>query len=341
MGGGGMSEFRKDPLSNHWVIVAPNRAERPEQFDVGAIERSPGRCPFCRGHEDDTPAQTAAYSATGRLIQQGPWQVRIIPNKFPAVEDVRRERSQEHDFFHSRHGVGVHEVIVECPDHVTSFSHLNDQQVSLVFQAYRDRMAYWRADPRLAYAQIFKNSGATAGASLEHAHSQLIATPVVPTQIENELVRAEDYYRQHGGCVFCEMLRRELADPVRLVDQTEQYVAFCPFASQFPYETWILPRQHGSHFEFTEDGRLVGLAAMLRKILGCMERVLNDPGFNYLIHTAPFDSTHLRHYHWHVEILPRVSRTAGFEWGAGDYINTVTPEQAADVLRSAMEPGGS
>jgi UDPglucose--hexose-1-phosphate uridylyltransferase len=336
-----MSEFRKDPLSDHWVIIAPNRAQRPEQFDVGPSRQSPGRCPFCKGHEEDTPAQTAAYSASGKLIEQGPWQVRVIPNKFPAVENVHDRRPTRHDFYETQHGVGVHEVIIECPNHVTAFSQLDDHEVALVFLAYRDRMAHWRGDPRLAYAQIFKNSGAAAGASLEHAHSQMIATPVVPTQIENELNRAEQYFLGHGRCVFCEMIDRELAERTRMVAETERFVAFCPFASQFPYETWILPRQHSSHFEFTEDGKLVELAGLTRNLVSRMEHLLNDPGFNYLIHTAPFGSTHLRHYHWHVEILPRVSRTAGFEWGAGDYINIVTPEAAAEVLRSTATPIGT
>lgn len=333
-----MSEFRKDPLSDHWVIIAPNRAERPEQFEIGSSKRTLGRCPFCRGHEEDTPEQTAAYDAAGRLIERGPWQIRVIPNKYPAVENVRESRPTRHDFFETRHGVGVHEVIIECPDHVTAFGKLDDQQAALVFRAYRDRMAHWRGDPRLAYAQIFKNSGAAAGASLEHAHSQLIATPVVPTQLETELHRSADYFRLHQRCVFCEMIDRELAEKSRLVTQTEQFVAFCPFASQFPYETWILPRQHSSHFEFTEDGKLVELAAVTRDIVGRVEHLLNEPGFNYLIHTSPFGSTHLRYYHWHVEIFPRVSKTAGFEWGAGDYINMVTPEQAAAMLRSTQGP---
>jgi UDPglucose--hexose-1-phosphate uridylyltransferase len=333
-----MSEFRKDPLSDHWVIIAPNRAERPEQFEVGTGMRSPGRCPFCRGHEEDTPEQTAAYSGSGKLIAQGDWQVRVIPNKYPAVENVRDELPAKRGFFETRHGIGVHEVIIECPDHVTAFSRLDAWQVALVFLAYRDRLAYWRGDPRLAYAQIFKNSGAAAGASLEHAHSQMIATPVVPTQLETELQRSADYFHRHGCCVFCDMLDRELAERTRVVAETERFVAFCPFASQFPYETWILPRQHSSHFEFTEDGKLVELASITRNVVRRMEDLLNDPGFNYLIHTAPFGSTHLRHYHWHVEIFPRVSRTAGFEWGAGDYINMVTPERAAGMLRLSKEP---
>jgi UDPglucose--hexose-1-phosphate uridylyltransferase len=330
-----MSEFRKDPLSDHWVIIAPNRAARPEQFGLEGATRGPARCPFCRGNEMDTPQQLAIYSAGGQLIERGPWQVRVIPNKFPAVENVRIGRPDQTEFYQTRHGVGVHEVIVESPDHLTSWARLNDQLVTVIFQAYRDRMAHWRGDPRLAYAQIFKNSGNAAGASLEHAHSQLIATPVVPTQIETELKRSADYFQLHRRCVFCEMIEREFAEQSRVVAQTDDFIAFCPFASQFPYEVWILPREHSSHFEFVEDGKLAGLAGLVRDLVGRVEHLLNDPGFNYLIHTAPFGSTHLRHYHWHVEIFPRVSKTAGFEWGAGDYINIVTPEQAAATLRSA------
>jgi UDPglucose--hexose-1-phosphate uridylyltransferase len=330
-----MSEFRKDPLSDHWVIIAPNRAERPEQFETVAPRGLPGRCPFCRGHEADTPPQTAAYSDTGQMITDGPWQVRVIPNKYPAVSNLPPQDQPERDFYHTRPGAGVHEVIVECPDHVTAFGQLDDRQAALVFRAYRDRMAHWRNDPRLAYAQLFKNSGAAAGASLEHAHSQLIATTVVPTQLQSELVRSQTYFDKNGRCVFCEMIRRELATGTRVVAECDRFVVFCPFASQFPYETWILPREHSSHFEFTEDGQLDRLAGIVRDLVGQVEHLLNDPGFNYLIHTAPFDSTHLKHYHWHLEIFPRVSKTAGFEWGAGDYINIVTPEQAAATLRTA------
>ncbi len=333
-----MSEFRKDPLSDHWVIIAPNRAQRPEQFEGPSSRTRPERCPFCRGHEEDTPEQSAAYAISGKLITEGPWQVRVIPNRYPAVEDVREARPSVNDFYETRHGVGVHEVIIECPDHLTTISRLDDQQAALVFRAYRDRMAHWRGDPRLAYAQIFKNSGAAAGASLEHAHSQLIATPVVPTQMQSELTRSLEYFQQHDRCVFCAMLQRELATRIRVVTESENFVAFCPFASQFPYETWVLPRHHSSHFEFTKDGELRELAVVIKTLVERVEHLLNDPGFNYLIHSAPFDSTRLKHYHWHLEMIPRVSKTAGFEWGAGDYINMVTPEQAAATLRSAEGP---
>lgn len=333
-----MSEFRKDPLSDHWVIIAPNRAERPEQFEASS-GRLPGRCPFCRGHEQDTPPASAAYSASGEPIVEGPWQVRVVPNKYPAVEDVGQAQPARRGFYEVLHGVGVHEVIIECPDHVSDFGCLSDADAGLVFRTYRDRLAHWRNDSRLAYGQLFKNSGNAAGASLEHAHSQLIATPVVPTQVQSELERSWAFFQQHGRCVFCEMLEREVAEGTRVVAETAEFVAICPFASQFAYETWIIPKDHASQFEFAKDGELGSLACLVRDLVRRVDCLLKDPGFNYLIHTAPFGSGHLQHYHWHLEFFPRLAKTAGFEWGAGDYINIVAPEQAAAMLRAAGAAG--
>lgn len=328
-----MPEFRRDPLSDHWVIIAPDRAQRPEQF-AGEGPRVPHRCPFCRGHEGDTPETVVAYREDGTAATGGDWQVRVIPNKYPAVERQATAAETGGPFFELRGGFGVHEVILEAPDHVTSLSDLTDRQVGLILFAYRERLRELSVDRRLAYAQIFKNSGAAAGASLEHAHSQLIATPVVPTQVQRELGQALLYYQRHQQCVFCTMLAAELAVGARVVAGTEHFVAFCPFASQFPYEVWILPRVHESHFEAGQVERLGELAGLLRAVIGRSEIALDRPAFNYLIHTAPFDRPALEHYHWHLEFSPRLVKTAGFEWGAGDYINIVTPEEAAGVLRS-------
>lgn len=331
-----MSEYRRDPLSNHWVIMAPERELRPRK---GSWDERVGGCPFCPGHEAETPPQAAAYSVDGQLISQGRWQVRVVPNKYPAVCDIPPDPLSNDAFFQTRQGVGVHEVIVDCPDHGTSLRQLPTRHAALIFQAYRDRLVHWREDPRLAYGQIFKNSGPGAGASLEHPHSQLIATPVVPTQVSSELSRSRRFFRRQGSCVFCGMLERELAAGVRVVAQTDQFVVICPFASQFAYETWILPKRHGSHFEFAQDGQIEGLAMLVQDVLRRLECLLNDPEFNYLIHTAPFRVRQLPYYHWHVEIFPRLAQTAGFEWGAGDYINSVAPEQAAEQLRHAWPTG--
>ncbi len=327
-----MSEFRRDPLSDHWVIIAPDRESRPR----GSVRHpSADGCPFCPGHEADTPPQVAAYAADGRLITRGRWQVRVVPNKYPAVQDTLPARAATRDFFETRHGIGVHEVIIDCPDHWASLRQLSAHQAALVFRAYRDRLVHWREDPRLAYGQIFKNSGPGAGATLDHPHSQLIATPVVPTQVTSELVLSRRFFRRQGRCAFCVMLERELAAGIRVVAETDQFVVICPFASQFAYETWIVPKRHGSHFEFAEDGQIEGLAVQTQNVLRRLECLLNDPEFNYLIHTAPFRSQQLPHYHWHLEVFPRLAHIAGFEWSAGDYINSVAPEQAAEQLRNA------
>ena len=184
-----MSEFRKDPISDHWVIIAPNRARRPEQFAGDSNARIPRRCPFCRGHEGDTPPAVAAYDADGRSADSLAWQVRVVPNKYPAVAQADSRLTERSGFFETRPGVGIHEVIIEAPDHILSFSALEPSQAALVFRAYRDRLRHLRENPSIAYAQVFKNSGPAAGASLEHAHSQLIATSVVPTQVQSELAR--------------------------------------------------------------------------------------------------------------------------------------------------------
>lgn len=330
-----MSEFRKDPLSDHWVIIAPNRANRPEQFEANAGRQMPERCPFCRGNEQETPPEVVSYDRDGGPAQNGEWRVRVVPNLYPAVEIEAESPSKADGIYETRVGVGAHEVIIESPNHVVSFAQLEDAQAALVFHAYRDRLQKLGKDARLAYAQVFKNSGAAAGASLEHAHSQLIATAVVPTQVQQELAKSLAYHQQHHRCVFCVMLEEELAEGTRIVAESQHFVAFCPFASQFPYETWILPREHISRFEDTEAGKLAEFAVLLKGIIGRVESLLTDPAFNYLIHTAPFDTPPYSHYHWHLEIFPRLTKTAGFEWGAGDYINTVAPEDAAATLRSA------
>jgi UDPglucose--hexose-1-phosphate uridylyltransferase len=327
-----MSEFRKDPITDHWVIIAPNRAERPEQLEPTGDNRPPRRCPFCRGHEADTPETVVAYGADGGPASDGNWQVRVIPNKYPAVSESAGGQWIDSDFYQTGPGAGVHEVIVEAPDHIISFSALAASQTPLVFRAYRDRLRALRAVDGLAYAQIFKNCGAAAGASLEHTHSQLIATPVVPTQVQSELARSLAYYRSTDRCVFCDMTDRELTAGRRMVAQTAGYVAFCPFASQFPYETWIVPRAHVSCFDDTADGEISEFALFAQDIVTRIEFALSDPAFNYLIHTSPFHLGPCNHYHWHLEIFPRLTKTAGFEWGAGDYINTVSPEEAAATL---------
>jgi UDPglucose--hexose-1-phosphate uridylyltransferase len=295
----------------------------------------PQRCLFCRGHEADTPAAVATYDWRGQPADDSLWQVRVVQNKYPALELDERPLTINSALYEVGPGSGVHEVIVEAPEHVLSFGDLDECQAELAFLAYRDRLLNLRANPRIAYGQLFKNSGSAAGASLEHTHSQLIGTPIIPTQIQAELARSRSYFERHGQCVFCAMIEEELSAGARVVFESEAFLAFCPYASQFPYEIWILPKRHACSFEMAEDGEIRDLARIAQAMIRRVECGLNNPAFNFLIHTSPFRLSPVSYFHWHLEFFPRLTKTAGFEWGAGDYINTVSPEDAARILRVA------
>jgi UDPglucose--hexose-1-phosphate uridylyltransferase len=275
----------------------------------------------------------ATYGWHGLVSGDAEWQIRVVQNKYPALEMVERPLTISSALYEVGPGFGAHEVIVEAPDHIVNFGDLELRQAELAFLAYRDRLLHFRTDPRIAYGQLFKNSGAAAGASLEHTHSQLIGTPIIPTQIQAELSRSRMYYDRHGRCVFCAMIQEEVSAGARVVFENDAFLAFCPFASQFPYEVWVLPKQHNCRFESVEDRETRGLARTVVEIARRIELALDNPAFNFLIHTSPFRLSPVSYFHWHLEFFPRLTKTAGFEWGAGDYINTVSPEDAARKLR--------
>jgi UDPglucose--hexose-1-phosphate uridylyltransferase len=230
-------------------------------------------------------------------------------------------------------GVGAHEVIIETPRHEVSLTGLSDDEVRDVLWLYKQRLIDLRNDFRLVYGLIFKNVGEKAGASLEHTHSQLIVTPIVPLRVQTEIDRCLKYLDYRGRCLLCDMITQELSSGVRIVLETPNFVAFEPFAARFPFETHLMPKRHVSHFEMTEDGLLPELARILRATLARIENAVDRPPYNYLIHTSPLNVGPLEHYHWHFEIIPRITRVAGFEWGTGFYINPVPPEHAAQFLR--------
>jgi UDPglucose--hexose-1-phosphate uridylyltransferase len=228
-------------------------------------------------------------------------------------------------------GVGDHEVIIETPRHNTRLSDLETEEVAAVIGAYRKRRLALKQDPRFRFVMVFKNHGAAAGASLEHSHSQLVALPIVPIQVSEEMEGARRYYNDHHQCIFCAMIQQELSAEVRIIEEREGIVAVAPFASRFPFETWLIPHGHSPSFEKMEG--YDGLADCLRGVLRRMDRVLTDPPYNFIIHTAPFGEPADEYYHWHLEIMPRVTKVAGFEWGTGFYINPTPPEEAAKYLR--------
>ncbi|HVA50735.1 MAG TPA: galactose-1-phosphate uridylyltransferase [Pirellulales bacterium] len=328
-----MPDLRKDPIVGRWVIVAKSRAKRPHDF-VSTPQLVPGSfCPFCAGHEAYTPREILAYRPAGSQANGEGWRVRVVPNKFPALEIEGDLNKRGDGIYDMMRGVGAHEVIIESPRHLLSSSDLTEEELREVLWVYRDRLVDLKKDPRLVYGMIFKNVGAAAGASLEHTHSQLIVTPIVPIVVMEEMKGSQEFYRYRGRCVFCDMVQQELAGEKRTVLDTPGFVAFCPFASRFPFETWILPKGHASHYENIQKHGVEELARVLRQVIGNIELALDRPSYNYILHTAPFDSPELGHYHWHIEIIPRLTRTAGFEWGSGFYINSVPPEEAAAFLR--------
>ncbi len=329
-----MPELRRDPVIDRWIIIAAERARRPADFRTEApVESKKGQiCPFCEGNEHMTPPEIVALRSDGNRNGRG-WRARVVPNKFPAlmVEGALAKRGD--GMYDVMSGVGAHEVIIESPRHHLSLTDLDDGEVRDVLWLYKERLLDLRKDFRLVFGLVFKNVGEQAGASLEHTHSQLIVTPVVPMRVQNEISRCAQYLDYRGRCLLCDMVVQELSSGSRLVIETQHFVAFEPFAARFPFETHVMPKQHISHYETTDDGLFPELARCLRATLLKIERAIGSPPYNYLIHTSPLNSGPLDHYHWHIEIIPHITRVAGYEWGTGFYINPVPPEHAAQYLR--------
>jgi UDPglucose--hexose-1-phosphate uridylyltransferase len=328
-----MPELRKDPIVGRWVIIATDRAKRPlvPKNDVQLSDST--FCPFCEGQEAHTPHEILAYRDRNTKADGPGWRVRVVPNKFPALQIEGELNKRGEGIYDKMNGIGAHEVIIECPNHEISLANLPEDNVREVLWVYRDRLVDLKKDPRLVYGMLFKNVGALAGASLEHSHSQLIVTPIVPINVMEEMTGSLEFYDYRNRCIYCDMMHQELATEKRIVLDTPNYTALAPFASRFPFETWILPKHHNSHFENIQKTEVDELGTVLKTILLKLEVALDQPAYNYIVHTAPFDTQSLPHYHWHIEIIPRLTRVAGFEWGTGFYINPVPPEQAAAFLR--------
>lgn len=330
-----MSEVRKDPISGRSVIIAAERAKRPRALNAGDISPQSEPCPFCAGNETLTPPEVFAYRRNPDPPDSPGWSVRVVPNKYPALEKNAVRRPHDGGFYESLNGLGVHEVIVESPDHIIDVTQLSDEQFALALGAYRQRLSYWRADPRWRYLLVYKNQGTIAGATLEHVHSQFMALPDLPRECAEQIARMKRYYETMGRCLCCAMIDKEIAHRERLVSNADRFVVFCPFAPRFAYETWILPREHAPFFEHGTEADILALARILRDTLARLNATLGKPPFNYVIHTAPTDAASSRDYHWQLQILPQLIRAAGFEWGSGMHINPVAPEAAARLLRGA------
>lgn len=329
-----MSELRKDPVIDRWVIISTERGKRPSDFAEIKEVKKGGFCPFCPGNEDKTPPEIFAIRPDGSPPNKPGWTLRVVPNKYPALRIEGQLNRQGDGIYDKMNGVGAHEVIIETPDHGKDLADLEIPAIRDVFRVYRERVLDLKKDIRLKYAMIFKNHGVSAGASLEHTHSQLIATPILPKRVIEEINGAQIYFNYKERCIFCDIVRQEIKDDIRLVYEEEHFIAIEPYAARFPFETWILPKQHFSHYESISDELLSHLAVTVKEVLSRINRALNRPPYNYVIHTAPMQQQPLDHYHWHIELMPKLTRVAGFEWGTGFYINPTSPEDAAEYLRN-------
>jgi UDPglucose--hexose-1-phosphate uridylyltransferase len=334
-----MPELRKDPIIDRWVIISTERGKRPHDFVVEPEIVKGGFCPFDPGNEHTTPPEVFAHRDPGTEPNTPGWHLRVVNNKFPALVLGGEPDRQGEGMFDKMNGIGTHEVIIEDPDHHTTLTTISPEGFVGVLNAYRERMVALSQDHRFRYVLIFKNWGRAAGASLEHSHSQLIGLPIVPELVQEEMSSSKFYYNYKERCVFCDMIRQELQQQVRVVLENEEFVAICPFAPRSPFEVWILPKAHASSYVDLKEAATPLLAEIFSQTLRRLEKSIGQAPYNFILHTAPIQEPNIPHYHWHFEIMPKLTLMAGFEWGSGFFINPTPPEDAAQYLRGVkLEP---
>lgn len=324
-----MPELRQDPTTKDWVVIASERARRPEQFkrEMSGVIAQRGPCPFCAGNEHLTPPTIA------ELRGERTWKLRVIANKFAAFDPNAEHYSRHHDFFNSQDAYGHHEVVVETPEHGATLGQMDVSGVREVLRIHHRRHQALREDPKVKLVLAFRNHGLSAGASLAHPHSQIIGTPIIPPGIRRKYEVAIRHFDDMEECIYCTVRDEELKDGRRLLLDTRCFSVIHPFASQVPFETWIIPKRHNPSFGNVDGSELDDLALLLRAVLGVLHAALGNPDYNLIIHTAPVEDEHKPYFLWHVEIRPRLATPAGFELGTGVFINTAVPEETAAYIR--------
>ena len=322
-----MPELRKDPLTGRWVIFATERPRRAADFAGKAPPRRKGPCVLCPGRERDMPPEVLAYrDGSG-------WRLRVVPSKFPALRvegDLGRRAAGVYD---AMNGVGAHEIVIETPTHARDLAASPPAAMVDVLRAWRERMQDLKRDARFRSVLALKNHGAAAGAGFDHPHSQLIAAPVVPAAVRDELENATAHYRLHDRCLLCDVIAEEVTSDLRVVAREQGVVAFAPFAARVPFETWIAPRAHAAAFEGADDGLVAAVAAALHGVLRRFARALRDPPYALVLHSAPFGEGDSPSFHWHVEVAPVLAARAGLGVAGGYHVNPLPPEDAARLLR--------
>jgi UDPglucose--hexose-1-phosphate uridylyltransferase len=331
-----MPELRRDPVVGRWVIIDSDHTKGPSDFPKD--DNTPTRqaiCPFCPGREHQTPHEVDAVRPLKSLANTPGWLVRTVPNKFPVLSSEGNLEKDGIGIYDQMTGIGAHEFLIENPDHDKNLTELTKEEMHAVISQYKSRFRNLSNDSRFKYVAIFKNFGSSAGATLEHAHSQIIALPMVPKTVLEELKGAEHYHQYRGRCVFCDVIAQEYQDKERIVAENTSFLAFCPYAPRYAFETWIIPKGHSADFAHADEATQAHLAQILQDVLKRVKKVLGNPSYNYYLHTAPLGYANLACYHWHIEIIPKLTRSVGFEWGTGLHIVPTFPQDSARYLREA------
>jgi UDPglucose--hexose-1-phosphate uridylyltransferase len=323
-----MPQLRKDPVVDRWVVIAPERADRPNALVRPLPEREGEICPFCPGHESMTPPAVLVRKG----VEDG-WTLRVVPNRYPALRTEIQMAREGQGIFDSMAGVGAHEVVIETNDHKRTLADLETPLIEGVLGAWQERIVDLSRDVRLKALIAFKNHGGPAGATLFHAHSQLVALPFVPPALQDELRGARHHFDEKERCIYCDILAQELREKERVVLESDGMVAVAPYAARSPFETWLFPRDHRSSFEQANKQDLRQAAGSLRTLLRKIDVALDRPAYNLFLHTMPLREPANDWYHWHLELKPKLTLQAGFEWASGCFINPTPPEEAASFLR--------
>lgn len=335
------TELRRDPITGRSVLIDLTAQPHPNDFLLEPVRRDdePAACPFCEGREGDAGGEVLAWRDGGAANTPG-WSVRVVPNRRPMLRIEGSQERRVDGVYEAWDGLGAHEVVIETPVHDQPLHLLAEDRLWRVLWAWRTRLQDLKRDSRFVSALVFKNHGRAAGARLDHSHSQIAAYPIVPSVLDEKVRGAAAHFGRTGQCIFCDVTAQELRDGRRMVSDTGPVIAITPFASRVPFETWLMPREHAPRFEEASDATLTAMSAVLREVMAGIDWALERPAYNLVLHTAPFSGESDAWFHWHLEIIPRVTRWSGLEWGSGIPCNPVSPEEAARVLRSANSRSG-
>jgi len=332
------TELRTDPITGRTVAIDLGPFRRRDDFDLqpARLDDPPAQCPFCEGREAQAGPEILAWREGGPANLPG-WSVRVVPNRNSMLRIEGRTDVRSDGLLESRDGLGAHEVIIETPIHDQPLHTLDADRLWRVLWAWRTRIHDLKRDSRFSSIVIFKNHGRSSGARLDHSHSQLTAFPLIPPALADKLLGASRHMSINGTCVFCGLLSQELTDRRRMISDQGAVLAIAPYASRVPFETWLMPRDHSARFEEATDATLHALASTFKSVMARIDWALERPAYNCVLHTAPLSGEADAAFHWHLEIIPRVTRYSGLEWGSGVHRNPVSPEEAAEVLRGRSE----